>query len=300
MKNYLDIEVSYFRNCMDVQHPKLINLLDWLHSVKYKKEVDIIRRTSDVDIRKSLKKKLPVITPSGTFKYRNQNGLIKHSGLIQFDIDLQDNHLLQNYDKMQESLSMITNVAYCGWSASGKGYWGLVPIQDPAMHVEHFEALKEVFFFLGIKIDPAPGNVASTRYYSYDKNGYFNMKATVFKRLKNRLKQVKGVNPRNSFCKKYPDTNKRSIIERLNQVVDHILAKKIDITVTNRRWFEIGCALANELGEGGREYFHAISQFHLKYNPSETDKLFNNCLKKGYNFRFGTIMYHYKAYSTDR
>ena len=47
---------------MDVQHPKSINLLDLLHSDQYKIEVDIIRQTFDVDIRKSLKKKLPVIT----------------------------------------------------------------------------------------------------------------------------------------------------------------------------------------------------------------------------------------------
>ena len=62
MENHLDKEVSYFSNCMDVNHPKSINLLDWLHSGQYKKEVDIIRQTSDADIKKSLKKKLRVIT----------------------------------------------------------------------------------------------------------------------------------------------------------------------------------------------------------------------------------------------
>ncbi|MCK5469878.1 MAG: hypothetical protein KAI99_15260 [Cyclobacteriaceae bacterium] len=216
MENHLDKEVSYFSNCMDVNHPKSINLLDWLHSDQDKKEVDIIRQTSDADIKKSLKKKLPVITPSGTFTYRNQKGLIKHSGLIQFDIDLQDNQQLQNYDKMQQLISMINNVAYCGLSVSGRGYWGLVPIYDPAMHVEHFETLKDDFYFFGIKIDPAPGNVASTRYYSYDPNGYFNTKATVFKRLKSRFKQVKLVDAKMPFDKKYARTNYNSLDGKLD------------------------------------------------------------------------------------
>ena len=61
MENCLDREVSYFSNCMDVQHPRSIMLMDWLQSEEYKKEVDIIRETSDVDIRKALKKRLPVI-----------------------------------------------------------------------------------------------------------------------------------------------------------------------------------------------------------------------------------------------
>ena len=106
---------------------------------------------------------------------------------MQFDIDLQDNQQLQNYEDMQMLISMIKNVAYCGLSVSGRGYWGLVPIHDPAKHMEHFEALKDDFYFFGIKIDPAPSNVASPRYYSCDPNGYFNANATVYKRFKNRL-----------------------------------------------------------------------------------------------------------------
>ena len=103
---------------------------------------------------------------------------------------------------------MIKNVAYCGLSVSGRGYWGLVPIHDPAMHKEHFEALQDDFHFIGIKIDPAPGNVASPRYYSYDSNGYFNAKATVYKRLINRCKQINRAKTRNSIRKIYPDATK--------------------------------------------------------------------------------------------
>ena len=115
--------------------------------------------------------------------------------------------------------------------------------------------------------------------------------------LKTVYKQIKTANSGISNCKRYPDTNNRSMIEKLNQMVDHILTEKIDITITNRVWFEIGCALANELGESGREYFHSISQFHLKYNYAETDKQFDNCLQSKYNYSFGTIMYHYRAYT---
>jgi hypothetical protein len=41
----------------------------------------------------------------------------------------------------------------------------------------------------------------------------------------------------------------------------------------------LGFALADALGESGRNYYHRISRFYPKYNQTETDKQFSNCLK---------------------
>jgi hypothetical protein len=41
----------------------------------------------------------------------------------------------------------------------------------------------------------------------------------------------------------------------------------------------LGFALADALGESGRSYYHRLSCFYPKYNQTETDKHFNNCLK---------------------
>ena len=50
--------------------------------------------------------------------------------------------------------------------------------------------------------------------------------------------------------------------------------------------------MANEFGEDGREYYHAVSQYHPKYNQRQTDGRFDYCLRKRYNYGIGTFFYH--------
>ena len=52
----------------------------------------------------------------------------------------------------------------------------------------------------------------------------------------------------------------------------------VDITSTYEKWLKLGLGLA-ELGEQGREYYHGLSQFHPEYDPQETDKQFDDCLR---------------------
>lgn len=192
MDSVLNIEVSCFKNYDTAHSPKSINLLKWLRSDKYRYEVERIRSIENKADRDKLKEKLPGITPSGLCSYRAEKNHTKHSGLIQFDIDLKGNEHIGNYADLKKHICNIPNVAYCGLSVSGKGYWGLIPIAYPDKHKLHFAAMEAAFAKLGIKIDPAPANVASLRGYSYDANGYFNHSATIFKALpKPRLKPVR-------------------------------------------------------------------------------------------------------------
>lgn len=162
--------------------------MQWLKSADHSDKVKAIRATDDKEKRDELKAKLPGITPSGTFGYRDQNKLIDHSGLIQFDIDSHDNEHLKNYSKLKEQIINISNVAYCGLSVSGRGYWGLVPIKYPDKHKAHFRALSAAFESFGMRIDQAPKNVASLRGYSFDPDGYFNHNAEVFEFTKEKPK----------------------------------------------------------------------------------------------------------------
>lgn len=56
----------------------------------------------------------------------------------------------------------------------------------------------------------------------------------------------------------------------------------IDITQEEPDWFRLACSFANEFGEEGRHYFHAISQHYLGYDAQEADKKFNHVLKGRY------------------
>lgn len=79
----------------------------------------------------------------------------------------------------------------------------------------------------------------------------------------------------------------------LEQLVRSIEASRVDITSTYERWFKAGIALASSLGEGGRSYFHRISQFYAGYNADECDRKYDDCLRDpNPSVNIATI-YHY-------
>lgn len=270
MKSVLDISVSCFKDCLTPHDPRPVNLLTWLTSDKYRAMVDQIRSIRDKADRDALKKTLPAITPGGTFSRRSVEGLVSHSGLIAFDIDFADNKNITNYTDLKGQLRNIQNVAYCGLSVSGAGYWGLIPISNPDKHKEHFQALIQDFRRLGVTLDRSGGDVCRLRIYSFDPEAYFNHNARPYSKI---------FIDRPKAGPKY-DTPANDKIEKL---VSEITLHKIDITGNYSDWLKIGCSLANELGPGGRGYFHNISRYHLKYDPTETDKLFNHCLHNQYS-----------------
>lgn len=179
MKSQLDRQVSCYKSYSDPQ-PIDINILTFLNSRKFKIQVDEIREIIEKKERDKLKALLPAITPSGTFKYRNEAGLIKHSGQIQFDIDYGQNDHIDNFELLSHELGKLSFISYCGLSCSGYGIWGLVPIAYPEKHKLHLQALKTILKGYDIKMDNAPSNVASLRGYSYDDNAYINHNAQLF------------------------------------------------------------------------------------------------------------------------
>lgn len=186
-ESVLNLEVSCFRNYDTPQNPATINLMTWLTSTKYKDKVEAIRLIDDKKERDAIKATLPAITPSGIFSYRRESNLIKHSGLIQIDIDLSKNNLLiENWTDLKSELINLENMAYLGKSASGRGYWGLIPIlPDPKDHKFYFDALEEIFLInWGIELDDKPKNVSSLRGYSFDDEAYFNHYAKPFLKKK--------------------------------------------------------------------------------------------------------------------
>lgn len=126
-----------------------------------------------------LKGELLAITPS-SFQVggRGEKHHVHHSGYLAFDID----GLKDQLDYVFNKISQLPHISYCGKSASGKGLWGLMPIMDPSLHNEHFNAMATYFYDLGVSIDTAPSNVASFRFLAYDPHAYFNDEALIFKK----------------------------------------------------------------------------------------------------------------------
>jgi len=202
----LNVTVSCYSSYYD-PNPIEINLKNFIESRKHKDKIDAIRLMETKNERDIAKSKIPAITPSGTFTYRDEKHLIKHSGLIQFDIDYKGNEHIDNFEEISHEIGKLPYIAYCGFSASGYGIWGLVPIAYPDKHKLHLQALKNVFKQYGIKCDTAPSNVTSLRGYSYDDNAYINHKAELFTQISK--PQVINVRRSNNY-----ETNDEKTFER--------------------------------------------------------------------------------------
>lgn len=262
----LNVNISKFENVRDIDNPINVNLIEWLCDEPDQSVIKTLRTLSGEAYTK-YKKQLSGITPSGTFTNRSESGLIAHSGLMQFDIDGKDNAV--NMDELKVKIQHIPFVAYCSYSTSGNGLWGLIPIQYPEKHKSHFQAVFKAFQNAGVTIDRAPSNVASFRFTSYDPDPYFNHNAKLFHFLPKSSGENRQIEVRNG----------RDDRTKVEQLIDKIRHSKIDITDGYDNWLKIGFALADEFGESGREYFHSVSQFHESYDLTEADQQYTNCIK---------------------
>lgn len=229
MKSILDIKISCFANYEEVRHPQDVNLLTWLTSTKHRETVDLIRSLDDKNERTAIKKTLPAITPSAILKNRIKEiplkeKLIKHTGFIQIDLDPTEFNLESPYwNDLKKELIQVPQIAYLGQSASGLGYWGLIPIPpDPENHKGYFEVLKDIFLTTWkFKLDGLPINITSIRGYSYDLEGYFNHEAKTFTVLKKPVTVAKippKINPVPVTDGKYQWLEK-SILSKISQAI---------------------------------------------------------------------------------
>lgn len=279
MTNPLYRNVSFFPRVTTPDNPTNGAFLQVVTSLKlvakYGSLIEQIRRTRDKEKRATLKINLPCFTPSGTFSHRSEKDLLVHSGLLQFDIDPKENPTLnaETAATWKEQISHLQQIAYCALSASGAGVWGVVVIANPAHHQAHFEALKADFAGWGIVLDEKCGSVAHPRYWSYDPEAYFNPQAVIY--AKEKKPHQNNYAPRQKMQQSGTNNTK------VEAILAQIDAAGKNITDGYAAWFSIGCALANEFGENGRDYFHRASQYHPAYHNEETDKQFSSCLRMG-------------------
>jgi hypothetical protein len=291
MKNTI---ISKFKNYKST-NPENVILWDWLNDNSYKSDVEYIRAIDDKTEINRLKSNLPTIAPSGTFSKRGSSYLIKHSGFICIDIDSGDNPSITDFKDLRNQLSNILNVAYSGLSVSGKGVFCLIPILHTNKHKEHFEALKICFEKLDIIIDKACSDVSRLRGYSYDEDAYFNENAIVFNQVFEYKFDTSKL-PENKIIQR-DYKNENNTYARVMKIATQINNCNIDITKEYIQWFQVGCSLANEFGEEGREIFHLVSQNHPKYHPETCDRKYSECLRGGYtDISIGTFFHWAKEY----
>ncbi|MCD8304315.1 MAG: DUF6371 domain-containing protein [Prevotellaceae bacterium] len=67
--------------------------------------------------------------------------------------------------------------------------------------------------------------------------------------------------------------------EELEAVVTEIELRAIPFCQDYRTWTRVALALAADLGESGRDYFHRLSRLDQKYHETQCDKKYDNALR---------------------
>ena len=71
----------------------------------------------------------------------------------------------------------------------------------------------------------------------------------------------------------------KTLEDEIEQLVCSVESACVDIASDYASWRDLGFALADALGEGGRQYFHRLSRFYSSYDEKEADKQFSACLR---------------------
>ena len=275
--------VSIYKNVADTKGAKA-ELFEVLTTDRWRNLSDKVRAETDKCKRNKLKQQLPAFTPSGTFKVRNEEGLIKHSGYMCIDIDGDDNTHITDWQSVVFELGKLPQIAFAGLSVSGNGVFALIPIKYPARHKEHFQAFQKSFAKRGLVIDPKCGNVSRLRFYSYNEHFYINKEAEPYIPL-----YKEPATPTPKYIQAPLTRTHRADGSDTETLVREIVASGINIVPDYESWFKVAAALSNV--HSGRELFHRISQMDAsKYNPKECDKMFES-IKPGKGITIGTLFY---------
>jgi len=285
------MKINFFSNIYQKQPESTTSIIEFLNKVKlgtWKALIEPINAEEDKKKRSALKHDtLPYVLISGVFEKRASTALIKHSGFICLDIDeIED--LAQDWDKVIND--PYTYGAFK--SASGRGIAVLVQINGNK-HLESFKSLESYYLeTYNISLDEKCKDVARARFVSYDPKAFINQNAEVFKKLI-KVKKVK---------EKPIKYNFNNVITGKNDI-EHIISQAKDGAIDLSggdydKWRNIGFSLASEFGEGGRDYFHAISSLGQGYDPAKCDTQYNKGLKStGSGINIGTLFQYAKDYN---
>jgi hypothetical protein len=209
---------------------------------------------------------------------------------MQLDVDTKHNtHLVSDPHELKRAISTHPAIIYCGISTSAGGCWALIQVEDPHALKAHYEQLKNDFQQAGLVIDNKGGNPTDARYFSTDPRPYVNPYFETYQR-----KAKKQPPQATSYTRRQitPPKAGNTLEKDLSKAAREVEAKGVDITATYEAWFGIGAALANELGEAGREWFHVFSQFHPEYDQGQADRQYSYCMSRRYGYTKKSIFYH--------
>lgn len=278
--NILETPITVFDGVTST-NGHVASLAEFLNEASSHQLIQQIRMTEDKAERTRLKSDLPCATisaicPNG----RKAEDAFEHTGLICIDIDGQDNPGFGSGAELKAEVCKVSEVAYCSLSASGNGCFAIFRLSHPENHLGQFLALQRLFKSrLGIVIDGQCKDVKRLRFVSYDSEPYINDNAEPF-RITDAATKPKP-NPTKTTVvlgQRTWNESPEATLDKVARLTELVVRRGIDLTDGYSNWIEIGMALAN-LGESGREFFHAVSSVYPGYDRTKADTKFTNLLR---------------------
>ena len=297
-----DFSFSIFKNLFsNEKYQNDIDVNQLIELIKYgtfRKEIEELRSSgSRAEGDRIKKENLPAVTLSGSFNKRSREGLIRHSGLIQIDIDKVD-----NYDDLFQKLCNDPFTYLCFRSPRGKGIKVVVKINPSAdTHLEQFNALQKYYNdTYKTEIDKSCKDIARCMLASWDPDLFCNPYSEVFAEMYSEEKQKSTSQPQKPGSPEKIKIHSDSLLETIDAIVRELESGKIDLTTNYDDWVKIGFSLVSSLGANGRSYFHRISKMFPEYSYKETDKKYNQLLdSKGKGVGIGTLIWMAKNHGIE-
>lgn len=278
--NILETPITIFDSVTST-NGRVASLAEFLNDASSHHLIQQIRITEVKAERTRLKSSLPCATisaicPDG----RKADDAFEHTGLMCIDIDGQDNPGFGNGAELKAEVCKVAEVAYCSLSASGNGCFAIFQLSHSENHLGHFLALQRLFKSrLGIVIDGQCKDVKRLRFASYDSEPYINDNAEPFRIIDAATKPK--TNPTKmtvAMGQRTWNESPEATLDKVARLTEEVVRRGIDLTDGYSNWIEIGMALAN-LGEAGREFFHAVSSVYPGYDRAKADTKFTNLLR---------------------
>lgn len=143
----------------------------------YSQIIDQLKSIKDPDEQKTFKEsRLPSFTISCQCKtWRKEENIISHSGLLNIDIDGDQNLHIEDWEEMRDRIcDTLPTIVSCFLSARGNGLSFVVKIK-PDRHRDTYSSIGfDLQKNFNIYIDPSCKNPTRLRFVSYDPNAYVN------------------------------------------------------------------------------------------------------------------------------
>lgn len=232
-----------------------------------------IRAERDKAKRQELKKYIPSVTMSGIFHERKDNSCKSHSGFLALDFD----DLYTQVEPLRQLLSHDPYVYAIFTSVSGTGLCVVLQIDGDRHRDAFYGAAEYMLKKYQQPIDIKCINESRPRYVSFDPHLFMNERAMIFKK----------------YLPKEPKRPKITTIfvkKEFEDIIGQMIDRNVSCVDDYRDWLKVSFALADHLGEAGREYFHNLSRISQKYDTTMCDKQYDHAVNRAGTGRSGVTI----------